>query len=73
MNQYKNNITVFVNGKENSIPLNSTINDMLKTLNIKNLSIAIAINRAVVPKKEHNTFIIEDNSSIEIINAVGGG
>ena len=46
---------------------------MLKTLKIKNLSIAIAINRAVVPKKEHDTFIIEDNSSIEIINAVGGG
>ena len=73
MNQCENNITVFINGKENSIPLNSTINDMLKTLNIQSLSIAIAINRNVVPKKEHHTFIIEDNSSIEIIKAVGGG
>jgi sulfur carrier protein len=73
MNQDKNNTTVFVNGKENSIPLNCTINDMLKKLNISNISIAIAVNRNVVPKKEHDTFIIENNSSIEIINAVGGG
>ena len=73
MNQYKNNITVFVNGKENSIPSNCTINGMLKALNINNLSIAIAIIRNVVPKKEHDRFIIEDNSSIEIIKAVGGG
>ncbi|MEC7880775.1 MAG: sulfur carrier protein ThiS [Chloroflexota bacterium] len=73
MNQDKNNITVFLNGKENSIPSNCTINDMLKTLNINSISIAIAINRNVIPKQEHGTFIIEDNSSIEIINAVGGG
>ena len=73
MNHNKNNIKVFVNGKESSIPPKCTINQMLKTLNINNLSIAIAVNSNVVPKKEHDTFIIENNSSIEIINAVGGG
>jgi|TARA_Y100000814_G_scaffold277894_1_gene239262 thiamine biosynthesis protein ThiS len=73
MNHSKNKIKVLVNGKESLIPPKCTINQMLKTLNINNLSIAIAVNSNVVPKKEHDTFIIENNSSIEIINAVGGG
>ena len=46
---------------------------MLKTLNIENISIAIAVNKNVVPKEEHNTFIVENDSAIEIISAVGGG
>tara|TARA_B100001029_G_scaffold68438_1_gene55719 strand:- start:5099 stop:5320 length:222 start_codon:yes stop_codon:yes gene_type:complete len=73
MEQNTDKIKVFINGKKKSIPFNCTINEMLKVLSIDNISIAVAINRNVVPKEKHNTFIVEDDSSIEIINAVGGG
>ena len=73
MGQNTGKIIVFINGKKRSIPSNCTINEFLKTLNIENISIAIAVNKNVVPKEEHNTFIVENDSAIEIISAVGGG
>lgn len=71
----KNNseISIIINGKDSSAPNNSTIRNLLKILNINNESIAVAVNQDVIPKAHYDSYVIQNNSSIEIISAVGGG
>jgi sulfur carrier protein len=45
----------------------------LEDKNIKNKYIAVEINENIIPKSNHNTYIIKDGDKIEIITAIGGG
>ncbi|SVC94803.1 uncharacterized protein METZ01_LOCUS347657 [marine metagenome] len=42
-------------------------------MNIKNESVAVAVNGTVIKKTLHESFVIKENSKIEIVHAVGGG
>ena len=42
-------------------------------MNIKNESVAVAVNGTVIKKTLHKSFVIKENSKIEIVHAVGGG
>ena len=51
----------------------SNIDELVKDLDLKNKSFALAVNGEVVKKEAFKQFVIKANSKIEIISAVGGG
>ena len=51
----------------------STVKKLLENKNIKNKHYAIEINRKIIPKSDHETYIIKEGDKIEIITAIGGG
>lgn len=63
-----------LNGNEHQLADGITISDLLTSLNIlKSEGVAVAVNRAVIPKSEHSLVRIKDGDSLEVIRAVGGG
>tara|TARA_B100001167_G_C16532638_1_gene195224 strand:- start:89 stop:304 length:216 start_codon:yes stop_codon:yes gene_type:complete len=69
----KNTISIVVNGKNQTFKSISNISDLLEAMNIKNESVAVAVNGTVIKKTLHKSFVIKENSKIEIVHAVGGG
>ena len=69
----KNKIKILLNGKKYLMGKDKNIDDLVKDLNLKNKSFALAINGEVVKKEAFKRFIIKADSKIEIISAVGGG
>ncbi|NCO36632.1 MAG: thiamine biosynthesis protein ThiS [Armatimonadetes bacterium CG2_30_59_28] len=62
-----------LNGEHRDIDDNLTIADLVDRLGLNRDGIAIAINRAVVPRPEHATTEIRDGDVVEVIHAAGGG
>ena len=69
----KNKIKILLNGKKYLISKDSNIDELVKDLDLKNKSFALAVNGEVVKKEAFKKFVIKANSKIEIISAVGGG
>lgn len=64
---------MLVNGEAKLLERGTTIRLLLDSLGLDRDGIAVAINRRVVPKSQHDDAIVEDGASIEVIRAVGGG
>ena len=66
-------IKIYLNGKENKIQKNQTINDLLDSQGLNEKMIAVAINMKIIHKKDYNKTIIMEEDRIEIVKPVGGG
>jgi sulfur carrier protein len=64
---------IIVNGKEQEIKDNSTIEGLLEKISQKNERIAIEINNEIISASNYNKFLLKNGDKIEIIKAVGGG
>tara|TARA_B100000902_G_C27301353_1_gene913003 strand:- start:2256 stop:2471 length:216 start_codon:yes stop_codon:yes gene_type:complete len=69
----KEKIVIKLNGKNYSIMKDINIETLIKELNLQKKSFALALNSEVVKKENFRKIIIQPNSKIEIISAVGGG
>ena len=69
----KEKIVIKLNGKNYSIMKDTNIETLIKELNLQKKSFALALNSEVVKKENFRKIIIQPNSKIEIISAVGGG
>jgi sulfur carrier protein len=64
---------VLLNGEEQEIRDDITIADLLKELQISLQYGAIAVNRKVVRKRDHEATRLQPGDRIEIVRPVGGG
>ena len=64
---------ILVNGEKISLPEDSNIEGLIVHLGFQNQRIAIEINKSIIPKSNHSSFLLQDLDKVEIINAVGGG
>jgi thiamine biosynthesis protein ThiS len=64
---------VFLNGEEEEIQDNITVADLLHDLQITLQYGAVAVNRKVVRKKDHQETHLKAGDRIEIVRPVGGG
>ena len=66
-------IQVTVNGEKHALRPNSTVLDLVESLQLAGKRIAVEMDGEIVPKSQHaNTPLIE-GAQIEIVVAVGGG
>ena len=66
-------MNILLNNKSEILFDGTTIQKLLEDKNIENKYFAVEINRKVIPKSDHGTYIIKDGDKIEIITAIGGG
>ncbi|MGH8059787.1 MAG: sulfur carrier protein ThiS [Candidatus Entotheonellia bacterium] len=64
---------VILNGEESEIRNDITVADLLGELNISLQYGAVAVNRKVVRKKDHDATHLRAGDRIEIVRPVGGG
>jgi len=66
-------VKILVNGEKILLPEDSSIEGLIVHLGYQNQRIAIEINKSIIPKSNHSSFLLQDLDKVEIINAVGGG
>jgi len=73
MNATDPQITLYVNGEARSLPADSTVAQLVESLDLGQRRIAIELNGEVIPRSEHASRSLNDRDRIEIIRAIGGG
>lgn len=66
-------MNVTVNGTTRKLPGATNIAGLLKELGVSSDGTAVALNGAVVPRREHGTTMLADDDVVEVIRAVAGG
>lgn len=64
---------IIINGNEKDIKENSTIKELLTSLEVLDKTMAVAVNMKIVKKDEWNKYKLEENDKVEALNFVGGG
>ena len=65
-------VEVILNGQHKRLESNK-LSDLISISNLENKRFAIEINNEIVPKSQHDSFLITNQDKIEIVEAVGGG
>ena len=66
-------ITIILNGKDKQIDSNSSIEQLLKNLNLENKRLAVEINQEIIPRSDFNSHMLKELDKVEIVQAIGGG
>lgn len=64
---------VTLNGSSHSLENINNINDLLKQQGHYGKMVAVELNGDIVPKSQHETTVLNEGDTIEIVMAVGGG
>ncbi|MBI4949253.1 MAG: sulfur carrier protein ThiS [Deltaproteobacteria bacterium] len=64
---------VRVNGEDKEAQNGSTLKALLEALDIRPESIAVEVNREIVPKRTWENAVLKDGDVIEIVRMTGGG
>ena len=62
-----------VNGESIEIKSGATINDLLTSLEIPKIRVAVELNGSVIPNSELLTTVLTDRDVLEVVKAIGGG
>lgn len=68
-----NTIRITVNGNPRAVGCGTTISDLLASLEMKPVLLAVERNREIVRKSDFSTTPLADGDRIEIVTFVGGG
>ncbi len=66
-------MTVKLNGTTRELSQGMSIADLLRDLDVSVEGTAVALNGAVVPRKEHHRTVLRKDDEVEVIRAVAGG
>lgn len=64
---------VIVNGASQQIPEDSTVQQLLETLQISQGRLAVEVNGEIVPRSTFTSSKLQAQDRIEIVQAIGGG
>jgi len=66
-------ITIVLNGQNKRIDENSSVEQLLKSLNLDNKRLAVEINQAIIPRSNFSSHTLKEQDKVEIVQAIGGG
>lgn len=64
---------IIVNGQTRDVPDDLTVAALVVHLGLGEGPVAVEVNRAIVPRREHATRKVARGDAIEIVHFVGGG
>ncbi|SNT26250.1 sulfur carrier protein ThiS [Noviherbaspirillum humi] len=62
-----------LNGAPHSVAENQSVQDLIASLDLANKSLAVAINREVVPRQQWTQRLLQARDRVDIVKAIGGG
>lgn len=66
-------VTVLLNGESRAIPAGTTVEALLRQLDLAGKPVAVERNLEVVPRSKHAETEIQMGDRLEIVTLVGGG
>ena len=66
-------ITIILNGESTQIDSNTSIEQLLNSLDLSNIRLAVEINQDIIPRSEFSRYTLNDADKVEIVQAIGGG
>ena len=51
----------------------SSLSQLIDDLQLSGKRLAIEVNREIIPKSKHDTYILKDGDRVELVHAIGGG
>ena len=66
-------INIILNGDDLQLENNTSIEQLLNTLNLENNRLAVEINQQIVPRGDFSSYLFAENDKVEIVQAIGGG
>mgnify|MGYP001553682484 CR=1 FL=1 len=64
---------ILVNGEARQIANDSSISQLLSTLELDGRRCAVEVNAILVPRSEHDQHRLQLDDRVEIVQAIGGG
>ena len=65
--------TIILNGENKQIDNNTTITQLLQTLDLVNKRLAVEINQQLIPRSDFTSHTLNELDKVEIVQAIGGG
>lgn len=66
-------IKIKLNGEEREIAPNSSVKNLINTIELKSKMFVVERNLEIVAKENYETCIIQDGDTLEIVGFFGGG
>jgi thiamine biosynthesis protein ThiS len=64
---------ILLNGEPREVAEDSTLADLLATLELQNRRFAVEINEELIPRSEHAGHALRADDRVEVVQAIGGG
>ena len=64
---------VKINGEASELPEATTILQLLEKLKVRRDSVAVEVNREIVPRARHGDRRLQEGDAVEVVTFVGGG
>ena len=62
-----------LNGAPHTVADSHNVQDLIASLDLTNKSLAVAINREVVPRHQWAQHVLQPADRVDIVRAIGGG
>lgn len=66
-------IEIELNGAPHQVAANQVLQDLIDALALSNKSLAVAINRQVVPRDRWSETPLQPHDRVDVVRAIGGG
>jgi sulfur carrier protein len=66
-------MTIVLNGEKQQVNDNTSISQLLRSLNLENRRLAVEINQQIIPRSDFERCILNEQDKVEIVQAIGGG
>ena len=66
-------IEILLNGERTALEESLSLAQMLKDLSFATPFYAVAVNRSIIPRSEHEKILLREGDEVEVVHAVGGG
>lgn len=65
--------TIILNGENKQIDSNTSIEQLLLSLDLANKRLAVEINQQIIPRSHFTSHTLNELDKVEIVQAIGGG
>ena len=66
-------ISLTINGEKKTLERETSVEEILRRLQVETSAVAVEVNRKIVPRKLHSTCVLRDGDEVEVVTFVGGG
>ncbi|MFT5523139.1 MAG: sulfur carrier protein [Pirellulaceae bacterium] len=66
-------LNIAFNGDDKAVAMGTTVAELLKQLELNAKHVAVEVNFEVVPREQHEEFVLSDGDKMEVVSFVGGG
>ncbi len=66
-------INIVLNGKLHTVDADTTVIELVTQLDLQDKRLAIEVNQQIVPRSTFAQHQLQDNDTVEIVQAIGGG